>query len=108
VTLSPEFEVGHQGPQETEHDRSLIRRPHRRRRTTRAAPAPRTFGIGVPRRAECVFQNVLFMSLFPPGRLEIGLIFSLVALGVLISFRILVSRPDRRRQLPLGGAVAAT
>jgi len=43
------------------------------------------------------------------GALEIGLIFSLVALGVLISFRILVF-PDLTvdGSFPLGGAVAAT
>jgi len=43
------------------------------------------------------------------GALEIGLIFSLVALGVLISFRIL-SFPDLTvdGSFPLGGAVAAT
>eukprot|EP01037_Dinobryon_pediforme_P035483 gene35483-41891_t len=43
------------------------------------------------------------------GALEIGLIFSLVALGVLISFRIL-NFPDLTvdGSFPLGGAVAAT
>ena len=43
------------------------------------------------------------------GALEIGLIFSLVALGVLISFRILTF-PDLTvdGSFPLGGAVAAT
>ncbi|CAG9172785.1 hypothetical protein LMG23992_02326 [Cupriavidus laharis] len=50
------------------------------------------------------------MSLFSLlGALEIGLIFSLVALGVLISFRIL-NFPDLTvdGSFPLGGAVAAT
>lgn len=50
------------------------------------------------------------MSLFSlMGALEIGLIFSLVALGVLISFRIL-NFPDLTvdGSFPLGGAVAAT
>ncbi|MGO4328405.1 ABC transporter permease [Cupriavidus sp. 2TAF22] len=50
------------------------------------------------------------MSLFSIlGALEIGLIFSLVALGVLISFRIL-NFPDLTvdGSFPLGGAVAAT
>ncbi|MFX8223204.1 ABC transporter permease, partial [Acinetobacter baumannii] len=43
------------------------------------------------------------------GALEIGLIFSLVALGVLISFRIL-NFPDLTvdGSFPMGGAVAAT
>ena len=42
------------------------------------------------------------------GALEIGLIFALVALGVLISFRILIF-PDLTADgsFPLGGAVAA-
>ena len=42
------------------------------------------------------------------GALEIGLIFALVALGVLISFRIL-NFPDLTADgsFPLGGAVAA-
>lgn len=51
-----------------------------------------------------------FMSLYTLlGALEIGLIFSLVALGVLISFRILTF-PDLTvdGSFPLGGAVAAT
>lgn len=51
-----------------------------------------------------------FMSLFSLlGALEIGLIFSLVALGVLISFRLL-RFPDLTvdGSFPLGGAVAAT
>ncbi|MGC6693333.1 ABC transporter permease subunit, partial [Burkholderia pseudomallei] len=45
----------------------------------------------------------------PLGALEFGLIFSLVALGVLISFRI-PTCPDLTvdGSLPLGGAVAAT
>ncbi|MBN9115741.1 MAG: ABC transporter permease, partial [Pandoraea sp.] len=50
------------------------------------------------------------MSLFSMmGALEIGLIFSLVALGVLISFRIL-NFPDLTvdGSFALGGAVAAT
>ena len=50
------------------------------------------------------------MSLFSLlGALEIGLIFSLVALGVLISFRIL-NFPDLTvdGSFPMGGAVAAT
>ncbi|KVE26944.1 ABC transporter permease [Burkholderia singularis] len=50
------------------------------------------------------------MSLFSLlGALEIGLVFSLVALGVLISFRIL-NFPDLTvdGSFPLGGAVAAT
>src|SRR5690606_22728023 len=50
------------------------------------------------------------MSLFSLlGALEIGLIFSLVALGVLISFRVL-RFPDLTvdGSFPLGGAVAAT
>ena len=43
------------------------------------------------------------------GAMEIGLIFALVALGVLISFRIL-NFPDLTADgsFPLGGAVAAT
>ena len=43
------------------------------------------------------------------GALEIGLIFALVALGVLISFRLL-NFPDLTADgsFPLGGAVAAT
>ena len=43
------------------------------------------------------------------GAVEIGLIFALVALGVLISFRIL-NFPDLTADgsFPLGGAVAAT
>lgn len=56
------------------------------------------------------FKKVLFMSLYTLlGALEIGLIFSLVALGVLISFRILTF-PDLTvdGSFPLGGAVAAT
>jgi putative ABC transport system permease protein len=57
-----------------------------------------------------VFKESLFMSLYTLlGALEIGLIFGLVALGVLISFRIL-SFPDLTvdGSFPLGGAVAAT
>ncbi len=56
------------------------------------------------------FKKDLFMSLYTLlGALEIGLIFSLVALGVLISFRILTF-PDLTvdGSFPLGGAVAAT
>ncbi len=58
----------------------------------------------------CFFYESPFMSLYTLlGALEIGLIFSLVALGVLISFRILVF-PDLTvdGSFPLGGAVAAT
>ena len=54
--------------------------------------------------------QILFMSLFSLlGALEIGLIFSLVALGVFISFRLL-RFPDLTvdGSFPLGGAVAAT
>lgn len=57
----------------------------------------------------CFFRKT-FMSLYTLlGALEIGLIFSLVALGVLISFRILTF-PDLTvdGSFPLGGAVAAT
>jgi putative ABC transport system permease protein len=57
-----------------------------------------------------VFKESLFMSLYTLlGALEIGLIFGLVALGVLISFRILAF-PDLTvdGSFPLGGAVAAT
>ena len=52
----------------------------------------------------------MLMSLFALlGALEIGLIFSLVALGVFISFRLL-RFPDLTvdGSFPLGGAVAAT
>src|SRR5450830_1460789 len=77
----------------------------------------RTFGIDqhvthMPYRSmpNVFFKKDLFMSLYTLlGALEIGLIFSLVALGVLISFRILTF-PDLTvdGSFPLGGAVAAT
>jgi putative ABC transport system permease protein len=66
--------------------------------------------MGVVAHAEYVFKESGFMSLYTLlGALEIGLIFGLVALGVLISFRIL-SFPDLTvdGSFPLGGAVAAT
>src|SRR5450830_749123 len=76
----------------------------------------RTFGIDqhvthMPYRSmpNVFFKKDLFMSLYTLlGALEIGLIFSLVALGVLISFRILTF-PDLTvdGSFPLGGAVAA-
>lgn len=56
------------------------------------------------------YRKSFFMSLYTlMGALEIGLIFGLVALGVLISFRIL-DFPDLTvdGSFPLGGAVAAT
>lgn len=58
------------------------------------------------RLAQWNYDNVSFSMM---GALEIGLIFSLVALGVLISFRIL-NFPDLTvdGSFALGGAVAAT
>jgi putative ABC transport system permease protein len=79
--------------------------PRRLRDNTRSTQVLRPVAAG-----RCFFEGACTMTFYSlMGALEIGLIFGLVALGVLISFRVL-NFPDLSVDgtFPLGGAVAAT